>query len=216
MTVYRPRGKRAFVSVGLPGMVGCLSGMNDAGLALAVHEVFFAADGSKWLNLKAMPYAMCFRRILEECTTIGEAEKLLRSVPRSTMLNLAVCDRHGIAVLEITPKSVVLRRGRDGVCACTNLFRSKELAVWTWSRRYDVLIQAAAMKTIGLDDVARKLDAANQGKMTMQTMIFEPGPLTLHLSLGPPPSSKQPLRELALKPLFEIEQAHKEPTSRER
>ena len=134
------------------------------------------------------------------------------------MLNLAVCDRRGGAVLEMTPKSVVLRRGRDGdgICACTNHFRSKELAVWKWSRRYNVLTQAAAMKTIGIDDVARKLDAVNQGQMTMQTMIFEPGPLMLRVSLGPPPSSKQPLRELALKPLFESEQAHKEPTGRAR
>ena len=75
VTVYRPRGKHAFVSVGLPGMFGCLSGMNDAGLALAVHEVFLSADGSTWLNLKAMPYTLCFRRILEECTTIERGGK---------------------------------------------------------------------------------------------------------------------------------------------
>jgi hypothetical protein len=213
VTVYHPRGKHAFAAVGLPGMIGCLSGMNDAGLALAVHEVYLAADGSMWLNLKGMPYTMCFRRILEECTTVEEAEKLLRSVPRSTMLNLAVCDRRGGAVLEMTPKSVVLRRGRDGICVCTNHFRSPELAVWTWCRRYDILAQAAAMKTIGIDDIARKLDAANQGPLTMQTMIFEPATLVLHLSLGPAPSSKQPLHELPLAPLFGTEQARKGPAS---
>jgi hypothetical protein len=36
----------------------------------------------------------------------------------------------------------------------------------------------------------------------MQTMIFEPVPLILHLSLGPPPSSHEPLKELPLKELF--------------
>ncbi len=39
VTVYRPKGKHAFASVGFPGLVGCLSGMNDAGLALAILEV---------------------------------------------------------------------------------------------------------------------------------------------------------------------------------
>ena len=77
VTVYRPRGKHAFAAVGMPGMLGCLSGMNDAGLALAVHEVYLAADGSKWLNLKGMPYTLCFRRILEECESVEEAEKVL-------------------------------------------------------------------------------------------------------------------------------------------
>ena len=123
------------------------------------------------------------------------------------MLNLAVCDRGKWAVLEITPKSVVLRRGSDGICACTNHFRSKELARLKWCRRYNILARAATMEKIGLDDMARKLDAVNQGPMTMQTMIFEPVPLVLHLSLGPAPSSSQPLRELALKPLFGIEKA---------
>ncbi len=211
VTVYRPRGKHAFAAVGMPGMLGCLSGMNDAGLALAVHEVYLAADGSKWLNLKGMPYTLCCRRILEECESVEEAEKVLRSMPRSTMLNLAVCDRRGGAVLEMTPKSVVLRRGKDGICVCTNHFRSPELAVWTWCHRYDVLAGAATMKTIHLDDIARKLDAVNQGRLTMQTMIFEPATLVLHLSLGPAPSSKQPLRTLPLAPLLGAEQASKEP-----
>jgi predicted choloylglycine hydrolase len=212
VTVYRPQGKHAFVSVGLPGMFGCLSGMNDAGLALAVHEVFLAADGSTWLNVKGMPYTLCFRRVLEECTTVEEAENLVRGVPRSTMLNLAVCDRRGGAVLEITTKNVVLRRGSDGICACTNHFRSDELAVVKWCRRYSILATAAAMKTIGIDDVAQKLDAVNQGFMTMQTMIFEPVPLVLHLSLGPAPASKRPLQELSLGPLFGTEMARAKPT----
>ena len=51
-----PRANMPSSPWGLPGMFGCLSGMNDAGLALAVHEVFLAADGSTWLNLKGMPY----------------------------------------------------------------------------------------------------------------------------------------------------------------
>ncbi len=214
VTVYRPRGKHAFAAIGLPGMFGCLSGMNDAGLALAVHEVFLAADGSLWLNVKGMPYTLCFRRVLEECTTIEEAEKLVRSVPRSTMLNLAVCDRREGAVLEITTKSVVVRRGSDGICACTNHFRSKELAVSVvkWCRRYSILATAASMEKIGIDDLARKLDAVNQGPMTVQTMIFEPVPLVLHLALGSPPSSKRPLQELLLGPLFGTEQIVAKPT----
>ena len=45
----------------------------------------------------------------------------------------------------------------------------------------------------------------------MQTMIFEPATLVLHLSFGPALSSKQPLRTLPLAPLLGAEQASKEP-----
>ena len=93
ITVYRPRGQHAFATIGFPGVTGCISGMNDAGLAMAVHEVNASADSAPMLNPKGMPYALAFRRILEECETIEEAEKLLRKTERSTIVSLAVCDR---------------------------------------------------------------------------------------------------------------------------
>ena len=68
----------------------------------------------------------------------------------------------------MTPKTVVLRRPSDGICICTNHFRSKELAVSTWCRRYAVLIKSASQDKIGISDLAKKLDAVNQGPLTMQ------------------------------------------------
>ncbi len=120
VTVYRPRGKRAFVSVGFPGLLGCLSGMNDAGLALGVLEVYDVKDGEKAFNPLGLPYALCQRKILEECGTIAEAKKLLESLPRTTTLNLAMADRQGVAILEVTPGRVVQRNPNDGLAACTN------------------------------------------------------------------------------------------------
>lgn len=82
VTVYHPKGKHAFVSIGFPGLVGCMSGMNDVGLALATHEAYTSKDGAPRLNPKGIPYLLTYRRILEECTTVAEAEKLLRSLAR--------------------------------------------------------------------------------------------------------------------------------------
>ena len=124
-----------------------------------------------------------------------EAEKLLRSSERTTKLNLAVCDREDAGVLEMTPKTVAFRRGEDGVCACTNHFRTQELAMLPVCRRYNKLVEARELETIGIADVAKKLDEVNQGRLTVQTMIFEPAPLVLHLAIGPAPASAQPLAE---------------------
>src|SRR5262249_16510270 len=160
-----------FASVGFPGILGCLSGMNDTGLCLAVLETYAARDGAPKFNARGTPYAMCYRRILEECTTIEEAEKLLRSMNRTTMNNLAVCDKKGGAVFEITPKSVIVRRPQQGICPCTNHFRSPELASSTRCWRYDILKQNTD-RTLGLADLARQLDLVNQGTSTFQTMVF--------------------------------------------
>jgi isopenicillin-N N-acyltransferase like protein len=202
VTVCRPKGKHAFASIGFPGMVGCLSGMNDAGLAIAVHEVFVTGDGSPLFNPKGVPYTLCFRRILEECTTIDEAQKLLHAAPRTTILSLAVCDRRGGAVIEVTPKTVAVRRGDHGICICTNHFLTKDLWVSRTCRRYDSLAQAADIKTLDLSDVAKKLDDVRMDQKTVQTMIFEPGPLVLHLAIGACPTTKLPLQRLPLADLL--------------
>ena len=198
VTIFRPTGKHAFVSVGFPGMLGCLTGMNDAGLTVAVHEVFFSRDGSSIFNPSGVPYTFAFRRILEECTTVEEAKKLLRQTERTTLLSLAVCDRDGGAVLEITPKNVAIRRGSHGVCACTNHFRTRQLATIALGWRHRILMRSQQVERINLEYLAAMLHQVNLGRMTMQTMIFEPAPLKLHLAIGSCPTSALPLKELEL------------------
>ena len=209
VTVYRPTGKHAFVSVGFPGLVGVLSGMNDAGLCVAVLEVYDAKAGEPHFNAKGIPYALCHRRLLEECTTIAEAKKLLESMPRTTILNLAVADRTGTAAFEVTPKRVVLRPSVRGVCTCTNHFCSDALKptkpadLDDSNERLAILDKARDAKSkLGVEDLHRYLHAVSQGDQTLQTMIFDPVNLRLHLAFGKRPSSAGTLRDLDLAPLF--------------
>jgi hypothetical protein len=203
VTVYRQPGKHAFASVGFPGLCGCMSAMNDAGLCLAMNEVTSANDGSPKFNPKGTPLLLCFRRVLEECATVAEAEKLLAAQPRTTMANLTVCDKKGGLVLEVTAKNLVTRRPVEGICSCTNHFRTKELATSTRCRRFEILEQTRKLPRVGLGDVAGKLDEANQGDWTLQSMIFEPAALKLHVAFGKLPSSKLPLKVLEMAPFFQ-------------
>ena len=87
----------------------------------------------------------------------------------------------------------------------TNHFRTDELDVWVASRfcnRYPRLVQARKLEQLDVADVAKKMDEVNMGRLTVQTMIFEPAALKLHLAIGSCPSSALPLKELDLKPLF--------------
>ena len=177
--------------------------MNDAGLALAVHEIHYSADGSKQYNAKGVPCLFLFRQALEECTTIEEVEKLLARNSRTTFFSLALCDRNGGAVLEVTPKMIFLRRGENGICACTNHFRCKGLMVSDKSSRYAKLMESKKIERLDKSDVAQKLHEVNLGKKTVQTMLFEPVTLRLHLAMGKCPSSGEKMKTLDLKPLFE-------------
>ncbi len=203
--VIRPQGKHAFASITFPGIVGVFSGMNDAGLCVAQLEVNYSADHSSRVNLSGTPVAMCFRRLLEECSTIDEAEKLLREQNRMMMCNLALCDRTQAAVLEITPKTVARRDDERGLCLCTNHFRTPQLSVGKQCRRYDQLSHGQQLDKLGVSDVAKLLNSANQGSFTIQTMIFEPATLMAHVSFGPAPSSSQPLKTVDLAALLHPE-----------
>jgi hypothetical protein len=204
ITVFRPQGKRSFASIGYPGMVGVISGINDAGLAVATLDVYESADGAPIFDARGVPLAITYRRILEECATLDEAEALLRSVPRTTYMNLAAADRNGAAVFEITPQTVGVRRPVDGGLACTNHFQLDGLSTHQQCRRIDRLNAINSRQaTLGVADVQAALHAVNQGEMTLQTMVFEPRSLRLHVAMGGPgPVSNHPLKTFDLQELF--------------
>jgi hypothetical protein len=209
VTVYRPKGKLAFASVGFPGLAGVLSGMNEAGLALGVLEVFDSRTGEPGFDARGVPYALCLRRVLEEARTIDEAKKILEGLRRTTSINVAIADRRGVAVLEITPGKVVKRVGKGGVCVATNHFNSADLKpdnpadVHNSFKRYARLLEAGTKKDkTAVAELGKQLDLVNLGRMTLQTMIFEPATLRLHLSVGKLPASKGPLQKIDLAPLF--------------
>jgi predicted choloylglycine hydrolase len=210
VTVYRPDGARhAFASVGFPGLVGCLSGMNDAGLSLAILEVFQARIGVRRLDRSGMPYALCYRRILDECATVAEARALLERMGRTTITNLALADRASVAVLEVTPGRVMVRPAQRGACVCTNHFCSPDLEpylplnVYKTFDRFAVLrLAARGAGRLGVADLHAALHAARHHRETLQTMVFEPATLCVHLRLGRVPATAGELRTLELGPLF--------------
>ena len=104
---------------------------------------------------------------------------------------------------ELTTKNIGVREPDDGLVYCTNHYRLAPMALPNPKcRRYETLATSRDIKQLGVADVARLLNAVNQGSRTIQTMIFEPASLVLHLSIGPGPTSAKPLRRLDLKPLL--------------
>lgn len=209
VTVYRPKGKLAFVSVGFPGLVGVLSGMNEAGLAVGVLEVFDLKEGEPFFDIKGVPYGLCLRRALEEARTIDEAKKVLESLPRTVTINVAIADRNEVAVLEVSPGQVVKRSSSKGVCVTTNHFCSAPLQpkrMLNIDRTYDRYARLDSVsrgdEKLTPDELRQHLDAVNLGSLTLQTMVFEPTTLKLHLAIGRIPASKGKLQEIELAPLL--------------
>lgn len=206
VTVFKGEGKRAFAAVTTVPIAGVISGMNDAGLSVTINEIQLRRSKDKAaFNWKGTPLLLSFRRVLEECSTVAEAEKLLREMPRTSSCCLTVCDKHGGCVFEITPDNLEVRCHVNGVTCCTNHFRTDKLSTTTKCWRYDALepLQANDNAKMGVADVFAKLDAVHQGKATLQSMVFEPAARVLHFAYGDGPATRRDVRKLELGKLFD-------------
>jgi len=212
LVLVYPRGaerQHAFVSVGFPGAIGCSSGMNDAGLAAASHEIFDPVTRRKF-NSKGLPYALAYRQILEQCATVEEAYSFLQSIKPATSTSLVICDHRGGAVFEVCPDRVVQRSCIDGLAVCSNHYCTVELANPRQRNTYGTLERLVTLREgmppdgrFSITDVHVRLHAVHQGELTLQAMIFEPAALRMHLSLGPKlPATANELTTLDLASLW--------------
>jgi len=198
--VYHPDEGNRFFSVSWPGIAGALSGMNENGLALAAMEVF-----QDETSLEGEPYVLLFRRILQTCSRISQAQSLVENSPRTTANNLMLADKSGEAcLLEITPRQVSVRYPQDGRLMATNHFRSPGLYQQVDSWRYDTMAQMIESRRgkIDLDFARQILHQVNLGEITMQSMIFLPQEGKMWLSLGTPPTSGGPYIPVEVAELF--------------
>jgi hypothetical protein len=206
VVVCRPDGKQPFVAPGFPGLLVCMCGMNAAGLALGCDDATGAADGAPTFSAAGVPSLVAQRRVLEGCKTIEEAEKWLRAHPSMVQGVVPACDLRAAVVVEVTPKTVAVRKATDGLVCCTNHFLADGLRVGDDCPRLRALEKARQLKALSVADVAARMHAANQGEWTLHTMVFEPKRGVLHVAFGHGKKSATefPLAELdlsaALKP----------------
>lgn len=191
LTVYHHAepGRHSFVAIGWPGMVGVISGMNDAGLCAATL-VSLTQRGVQ----PGMPYTLMYRQVLERCTTPQQALELVKLTQRTSANNLSLAAPGAEPlVIEFSPQKVAARRPIRDVLLCTNHFRSPVHIAKPWPvyGRYPKLAQLSEQHYGKIDVAALKqmLHACNQGGMTLQAMVFEPAERRLHLSVGSLPAT---------------------------
>jgi hypothetical protein len=116
-----------------------------------------------------------------------------------------LCDKNGGAIFEITPTNLEVRTHENGVCCCTNHFRTEKLCLdekcWRYAKLAPLLTKDAPK--LGVKDVFAELDKVHQGKNTIQSMVFEPGDRVLHLAFGNGPATRLKATKLDLGKLFD-------------
>jgi predicted choloylglycine hydrolase len=180
VVVARPAGKRAFVGVGWPGLVGVLSGQSLGADAVALSVLVVHDDSGAQ---PGVPYQLAFRVALESARSAGDVEALLRELPKTCTNNLMVVDAAGDArVLELHPDGVVTRRPQGRRLVATNHFVSPERrerrASFSYASsrvRFD-RVQRTCPPGAGAVPLERAREALRAASVsaTVQSMIFLP------------------------------------------
>ena len=207
VVVHHGRGRRAAASVAWPGFCGTLTGMNDAGLVVAVMLVYGVEDAEE-----GVPFAALFREALETQATVAGVRDLVASLPRTCSNNLLVVEPGGRgAILEIRPSGVRVRETERGCLYSTNHFL--EAGAGSFLRdpvrlpslfRYHRLRMFAERRggNLGIPEVKKALRIVSSRWMNLQAMVFEPRRRRLELSMGSRPASRGPYTELTAETLF--------------
>ena len=185
LLVYRPEEGHAFVSILYPGMVGALSAVNDAQIAVELNYVETTHNRDT-----GFPALLLVRHIAQHADSLDQAEALLRQAPVITGYNVVVADgKTGRARLfELSGDAMaVVDMSADDTLVATNHFTSPDLAPFNVPDerqyglrsipRYDRLHELLGQNYSAVDAAAAAAmvhDPGVRAPSTMQSFVFDP------------------------------------------
>lgn len=199
--VHAPRpGRAGWVSIGWPGIAGCLTGVSEHGVGVAIHDVpADAIDGSK-ITPRPLALQELIERFVPGEAPAEEAAAILRGFRYGMGGNFLVGWRRdgdrgaGGAVFEVWPAAeladgVVVRGATDGhdFVVCTNHHRARiepEKRCWRYFALHDAL--GAAADPLSMADARAMIRKSEVPATLYQSVIdLETGELALRLRRVP-------------------------------
>jgi hypothetical protein len=192
--VHEPSDGAPYVTVGWPGLLGALSGMNRAGVAVAVNLVYGASAADT-----GVPLTFALRRVLARAGDLADAEEILANVRFASSNNLTVCDVAGRgAACEVGPERFVKRPFGNEPLLTTNHFVTRgmrptlsPIALSSYYRYACLRLGRGDLgERPGLESMKRALRRVALPLINLQGMIFEPAAGRVHVSMGRVPAAR--------------------------
>lgn len=184
----QPGGRRhGFASVTWPGFLGCLTGLNDAGLALSMMLVY---GHSRKEHLDGLPFPLVFRALMQQCADVAQGAQYLAAKPYCTATNLILGDsgRHG-ARFQLHPQNPVVEHTspQRPAIACTNHYMHSGIRAFafTWFSsvwRLGKIHRRMARGKFDVPAIKEALQATGIPMINIQRTIFRPEHLELEVA----------------------------------
>jgi hypothetical protein len=194
LLVVETGGDHRFASFTWPGVVGVVTGINDAGLAVA--DLVALHTGANRPR-PGMPVLFAVRDLLENSNDVDSALSRLRSMSKTMAHNYALADPKKVQVVESSPMHFQVRRNDGGLAAITNFW--DEAAGGARDKRYATMLKLAGDRKLDATELQRILSHVALGEMNVQSLVFEPETRKVYLAQGEPPVAKGSWRILDLR-----------------
>jgi isopenicillin-N N-acyltransferase like protein len=191
--ILRPSDGHRVLSVSWPGLVGCVTGMNDQGLVVTLNMAY-ASD----LATDATPLLMRLRAVLEQQSSIQGAVGSLTCQPRTFAANVLVASarENDAVIVELSGRRHAVVGMQDGVVVTTNHYQSLGIRGGAGADRTAIL--RAFLHETGERTTPRNAQMAlskvcfrgsSLGMITNQSVVFMPADLVAQVALGKLPAT---------------------------
>lgn len=183
----RPAGKRRYVTVGFPWDIGTFTGMNDAGVVVAVERVESQGEPS----LDAPPIETLLAQVLQESANVEDATTLIQSIAATRGYHILVAGPVGseARVLELGAR-VVSREPVEGVLLGTDPasgdaegdagIRYARMAELLSTER--IVSEKEMMAFLSDREPGRTGQATIRNEQTRYSVVFEPKARAIHIT----------------------------------
>ena len=179
LVVRKPQGRHAFAAVSWAGYGGVITGMNDAGVTVAILQ----NRGSRKKVRVGMPIAFRARQVLENAGTLAEAAACFQATPVASSHFLLIADAKDACVLWQDAAGTFHRRNADnGWLAWSN--GRPDVAARQSDARAKKLAEAIAAAPESVTDAWLKevITSVRLKAINAQVMLLKPAELSLELA----------------------------------
>jgi predicted choloylglycine hydrolase len=178
-------------SIGFPGMIGDLSGINEKGLALVICE------SGRSVGKGGTPYSMVIRKALEKAESVDEVREFFIENKTASSINVTAVDKKHITSMQLDPETdeyLTEIIPDDAKVIATNHFIDpythevipRSIADESSMSRYGLMTRSVESDTkdnVLTDEVVKNALSIACESDTIQAMVIEPGTLSIQLSI---------------------------------
>lgn len=196
LVVIESGAKHRLASFTWPGLVGVVTGMNDAGLSVADLMAYPRSGGGV---RPGTPVLFVVRSLLERAQTVDQALRLLAKTSRTMAQNYLLADSSAAVAVESGPKRFRKRKARMGLAGITNYYDEPKLVGSRRGKRYAAMFRIAGKKdALDVPKLKKVLRAVALGDLNVQAAILVPEDRTVYLSTNARPAAAGPWVRLDL------------------